>query len=89
MKIYKKYWAASMLLTLLGTAGCNTISFFPGKAAEFAADNVIGDILGRDATNSSGTLPPLVTPATPSTTSAQSAPAVKLPPVQEPEPKKQ
>ena len=79
MKIYKKYWAASMLLTLLGTAGCNTISFFPGKAAEFAADKVIDDILAVSPS----------TPPTPSTTSAQSAPAVKLPPVQEPEPKKQ
>ena len=84
MKIIKKYGAASMLLTLLGTAGCNTISFFPGKAAEIAADTVIGDILGRDATNGNGTSPPLATPSIPSTTSAQSAPEAKLPPVPEP-----
>ncbi len=36
---------------LLGVAGCNVISFFPHKAAEKAADEVLDDILPGNGAN--------------------------------------
>ena len=43
---------------LLGLAGCNTISFFPGKAAERAVDKVLDDMLPGNGSPPDAALPP-------------------------------
>lgn len=58
MKISRTWWVALLAGALLGLAGCNTISFFPGKAAERAVDKVLDDMLPGNGSPPDAALPP-------------------------------
>jgi len=58
MRINKRWMVALLVAVLSGASGCNTISFFPYKAAEKAADKVLDDILPVSYAQDDATKPP-------------------------------
>ena len=74
MKIKKMRLTAPMLCALLGVGGCNTISFFPTRAAEKAADKVIGDVIPGSSAEGASVKPKAAKPAPPSSALLPSPP---------------
>lgn len=75
MKIKKMRWTAPILCALLSVGGCNTISFFPTKAAEKAADKVVDGIISGSSADGGSVAQKTTKPAPASSALSPSPPS--------------